>query len=79
MKGRHPYLVTRAAVLWGSLHAHKSGDKRCLRQLRALASSGCYADEVLTCGYCGCASPSVVYEEEAGPRTVGACHSERLL
>ena len=27
VKGRHPYLVTRAAVLWSSLHAHKSGDK----------------------------------------------------
>ena len=27
VQGRRPYLVTRAAVLWSSLHAHKSGDK----------------------------------------------------
>ena len=37
VEGRHPYLVTGAAVLRRSLHARKSIDKRCPRQLRALA------------------------------------------
>ena len=41
-------------------------------------SQGCYADDVLTCDYCGCAV-CLLSMTVAAPRTVGACHSEHLL
>ena len=66
--GRHPYLVTRAAVLvvgegvplTATLHAHKSRDEGVGGRLTSAGTSwGCYADEVQTCRF---HSPSVVYD-----------------
>ena len=54
VQGRHPYLVTRASCC-GVPFTPTSRKKSRLRQLRALVSSGYYADEVHTCVYSGCA------------------------
>ena len=75
VEGRHPCLVTGAAVL-GVLLTPTSRE---LKVSEAGTSAGtfqvCYADEVHTCDYFGCAV-RLLY---AGPRTVGASHSEHLL
>ena len=51
---RHPYLVTGASCC-GVPFTPTSRKIKGLRQLRALVSSGYYADEVHTCENSGCA------------------------
>ena len=51
VEGRHPYLVTRAAVLSVPFTPTSRELKMSESVTSAGTSHGCYADEVLTCDY----------------------------